>query len=46
MVSTITEDRVGYDLAFVRPDGTLAVEDQDFEIRDRPTALAASMRPR
>ena len=41
IVSLIDEDRVSYDLEFVRPDGSRAVEEQDFEIRDRPTALAA-----
>jgi hypothetical protein len=41
VVSGIDEDRVGYDLEFVRPDGSRATEDTDFEIRDRPPALAA-----
>src|SRR5262245_50267385 len=36
VVSTVDEDRVGYDLEFVRPDGTKATEDEDFVIRDRP----------
>jgi hypothetical protein len=41
VVAAIDEDRVSYDLEFVRPDGTTAAEDSDFEIRDRPPALAA-----
>jgi len=43
IVAAIDEERVGYDLEFVRSDGTLAQEDEDFEIRERPLALAALM---
>ncbi len=43
VVAGIDEERVSYDLEFVRPDGSRATEEQDFEIRDRPPALAASM---
>jgi hypothetical protein len=46
VVGTIDEDRVGYDLEFVRPDGTTATEDTDFEITSRPPALAARMSKR
>lgn len=46
VVSALGEERVGYDLEFVRPDGSLAIEDQDFVIRERPPALAASMTKR
>jgi hypothetical protein len=44
VVAAIDEDRVSYDLEFVRPDGSRATEDQDFEIRDRPPALAARIK--
>jgi hypothetical protein len=43
VVSAVNEERVGYDLEFVRPDGTRAVEDTDYEIRERPPALAARL---
>jgi hypothetical protein len=43
VVETITEDRVSYDLEFVRRDGSRAVEEQDFELLARPPALAARM---
>jgi hypothetical protein len=43
VVQTIDEDRVGYDLEFVRPDGSRAIEEQDFELVARPPALAARM---
>jgi hypothetical protein len=43
VVAAIDEDRVSYDLEFVRRDGSRATEEQDFEIRDRPPALAARL---
>jgi len=46
LVDAIDEDRVSYDLEFVRPDGSRAVEDQDFEVVSRPPALAARMSKR
>lgn len=43
VVSLIGEDRVEYDLEFVRRDGTRAVEGEDFAVRERPPALAARL---
>ena len=43
VVAALDEERVGYDLSFVRPDGTAAEEDVDFVVNDRPPGLAARM---
>ena len=41
VVAEIDEERVSYDLTFVRPDGSTAEEDEDFVVTERPPGLAA-----
>lgn len=36
----IEDEEIEYDLAFVREDGSFAVEDEDYKIVDRPNAMA------
>jgi hypothetical protein len=40
-VDKLADEEIGYDMVFIRErDGELAIEGEDFEIRDRPAAMA------
>jgi hypothetical protein len=40
-IDKLDEEEIGYDMVFIREhDGELAVEGEDYEIRDRPRAMA------
>jgi hypothetical protein len=41
-IEKLTDEEIGYELTFIRDDddGRLAVEGEDFEIRDKPRGMA------
>src|SRR4051812_32033365 len=39
-IDKLEDEEIGYDMVFLRDDGRVAVEGEDYEIRDRPRGMA------